>query len=109
MSAAHIAGKDNIEADAESTKQTDMSKEWMLDSTLLEQALKTLNVTPDTDLFATRLNSQCETFVSYKLEPGALGIDAFTLNWQNINLYAFPPFSVVSAVLQKLQEEKASA
>ena len=51
----------------------------MLDSTLLEQALKTLNVTPDTDLFATRLNSQCEKFVSYKLEPGALAIDAFTL------------------------------
>ncbi|XP_044179688.1 uncharacterized protein LOC122961167 [Acropora millepora] len=108
VSAAHIAGKDNIEADAESRKQTDMSKEWMLDSTLLEQTLKTLNVTPDTDLFATRLNSQCEKFVSYKLEPGALAIDAFTLNWQNINLYAFPPFSVVSAVLQKLQEEKAS-
>ena len=81
----------------------------MLDSTLLEQALKTLNVTPDTDLFATRLNSQCEKFVSYKLEPGALAIDAFTLNWQNINLHAFPPFSVVSAVLQKLQEEKASS
>jgi len=108
VSAAHIAGKDNIEADSESRKQTDMSKEWMLNSTLLKQALAKLNVAPNIDLFATRLNSQCEKFVSYRPEPGALAIDAFTLNWQNINFYAFPPFSVVSAVLQKLQEDKAS-
>lgn len=108
LSAAYIPGKDNVIADYESRKQSDMSKEWMLDPNLLKQALTVLKISPDIDLFASRLNTQFPKFASYKPEPGSLAVDAFNLNWENLNLYAFPPFSVTSKVLQKLQEDKAT-
>lgn len=34
-------------------------------------------------------------------------MDAFTLSWENINFYAFPPFSVILRVLQKILRDKA--
>lgn len=108
LSAAYIPGKDNVIADYESRRKSDMSKEWMLDPILLRQAFTLLNVSPDMDLFASRLNNQFSKFASYRPEPGTSAVDAFTLDWENINLYAFPPFSVASRVLQKLQDNKAT-
>ena len=40
-----------------------------------------------------RLNNQVATFVSWKPEPDAWVVDAFSINWQDIMFYAFPPFS----------------
>ena len=54
------------------------------------------------DLFASRLNRQVETFVSWKPEPEAWAVDAFSLNWKDIVFYAFPPFSVLGQVLTKI-------
>ena len=34
-------------------------------------------------------------------------IDAFSLDWSNLNLYAFPPFSVIPTVLKKLRSKAA--
>ena len=36
-------------------------------------------------------------------------LDAFALNWSNMFLYAFPPFSVIPQVLQKLDGAQAQA
>ena len=35
---------------------------------------------PETDLFATRLNAKCELHVSFKPDPNAFAVDAFTQN-----------------------------
>ena len=32
--------------------------------------------------------------MSYRPDPEAIAIDAFSLNWSNLNFYSFPPFSV---------------
>lgn len=40
-------------------------------------------------------------------DPDAYKVDAFTLNWSTLNFYAFPPFSVVSRMLQKIIDDKA--
>ena len=55
ISAGHIAGKCNVEADQES-RQTHTATEWMLQKKLLAHALDQLKFTPEIDLFATRIN-----------------------------------------------------
>ena len=45
--------------------------------------------------------------MSYRPDPEAFAIDAFSLDWSNFNFYAFPPFSVIPTVLKKLKSEGA--
>ena len=52
ITAGHIAGKANVEADLES-RQNQTETEWMLNATLLSQSLKALQFAPDIDLFAS--------------------------------------------------------
>ena len=62
---------------------------------------------PEIDLFASRINNQFTKYVSYKPDPSALAIDAFTLDWSKLMFYASPPFSVIPAVLSKIVADKA--
>ena len=56
---------------------------------------------------ASRLNKQCDLYVSWKPDPDAFFIDAFTESWKNIKFYAFPPFGLVNKVLCKIIKEEA--
>ena len=67
-----------------------------------------LSFCPHIDLFASRINYQLEKYVSFKPDPGAFAIDAFTPDWANLKLYAFPPFNVIPMVLRKIQADKAT-
>ena len=58
-------------------------------------------------MFASRLNYQTSPYVSWGPDPQAVAVDAFTLNWNFSLIYAFPPFSLIAPVLQKIQEDKA--
>ncbi|KYQ53564.1 hypothetical protein ALC60_00091, partial [Trachymyrmex zeteki] len=62
---------------------------------------------PDIDLFATRVNAKCEKYVSWIRDPGAIAVDAFTLDWSKFFFYAFPPFILVAKVLQKIRADEA--
>ena len=106
ISVAHIPGKHNIVADFES-RRNQRESEWMLNKTSLSEALKSLRISPVIDLFASRINNQFQRYVSYHPDPDAEAIDAFSLNWRDLNFYAFPPFSVIPAVLDKIQKDKA--
>ena len=57
ISAGHIAGKSNVEADRAS-RHNQTATEWMLQKTLLSRALEQLQFTPEIDLFASRINCQ---------------------------------------------------
>ena len=105
ISAEHLPGSQNIEADRESRIFHD-NTEWMLDSNIflvISDRLGKSNI----DLFASRLNNQIFPYVSWKPDPGALFIDAFYCNWADYDFYAFPPFSLVSRCLQKVEMDKA--
>ena len=80
----------------------------MLNTTLFSQSLKTLQFAPDIDLFASRLNKQFPNYVAYRPDPESIAINAFTINWAKLKFYAFPPFSVIAAVLKKIQEDKVT-
>ena len=107
LSAAHIAGKCNIQADVAS-RHSVTETEWMLNNTLLSNALSKLDFTPEIDLFDSRLNAQFPCYVAYQPDPGAWAVDAFTIDWSVLKFYAFPPFSIIAAVLKKIKEDKAT-
>ena len=107
LSAAHIPGVSNTLADIE-FRQTLSSCEWALDSDCFAQAGQKVQVTPDIDLFASRLNYKLKPFVAFKPDPEASAINAFGISWSNYSFYAFPPFSILPKVLQKIQSDKAT-
>ena len=73
--------------------------EWKLDSQSLSYALSKINFRPDIKLFSK--------FVSFRPDPSAYAIHAFSLQWSQLKFYPFPPFSVIPGVLSKIQNEGA--
>lgn len=63
---------------------------------------------PEIDLFASRINHKCKKYVSWRKDPFAFQIDAFTITWKNFFFYAFPPFSIISRVLKKIKKDAAT-
>jgi len=106
LTITYIPGVDNVTADYESRKINDRT-EWMLDPrvfTKINHRWGPLTI----DLFASRTNSQLYRYVSWKPDPYALYIDAFTGIWNNELFYAFPPFSMIGSCLQKIEQERAT-
>eukprot|EP00794_Sanderia_malayensis_P002377 gene2377-2739_t len=106
LSAAHIPGCNNVSADALSRKFS-MELEWMFSKKIFENILSLFN-NLQIDLFASRLNAQLPNYVSWKPDPMAKHIDAFTVNWSQYAFYAFPPFCLIPRCVQKIVQEKAT-
>jgi len=107
LTVTHIPGKQNTEADRES-RVSRRETEWTLQKPLFDAAIKKLGVTPDVDLFASLLNFQLKPYIAYKPDPEAHAINAFHVSWKGYAFYAFPPFSILQRVLQKISEEEAT-
>jgi hypothetical protein len=105
LSAAHIPGVTNVEADRASRVFNDRT-EWKLDSGVFNDVIQSF-YRPEVDLFATRLNTQLPRFVSWKPDPKAEAFDAFTLDWKEFTSYVFPPFSMIGRCLQKIALDQA--
>lgn len=106
LTASHIPGVLNTDADKESREQESRT-EWMLNKSDFEYLVKRLDFTPSIDLFASRLNKQLPVFVSFRADPESVAVNAFTLDWQGKKFYAFPPFNCIAKVLQKVWKDKA--
>ena len=107
LSAAHIPGTVNIEADKQSRVLEDAT-EWKLNPALFQKIAEKFGK-PDIYLFATRINKHVDRYVFWHLEPKAMAINAFCLTWNNNYFYMFPPFSLVGQVLAKIHRDKANA
>ena len=106
LTASHIPGRFNVEADEESRKG-DQSPEWMLNPQVYRDVISKLKFNPKIDLFASRLNFQLKPFVSFRPDPEASHVDAFSLNWRDLKFYAFPPFPCIPLCIQKIHQDKA--
>eukprot|EP00794_Sanderia_malayensis_P004188 gene4188-4745_t len=102
LSASHIPGILNVEADKQSRK-CENSLEWKLSEHNFKTICKNIEKKPSIDLFASRINCQITKFVSYRPDPQAFAVNAFTLQWSDLFFYAFPPFSIIT------QEQPVSA
>ena len=64
---------------------------------------------PLIDLFATCLNAKLPLYCSLVPDPQAVFEDAFRHPWDDLDLYAFPPFALVSRVIARVQESSRVA
>ena len=90
LSAAHIPGKLNTVADKES-RSNHVDNEWMLQSKFLNLALEHLCFKPEIDHFPTNINTQFGKYAAFRPDPGAMYIDAFSIDWSDLKFYASPP------------------
>lgn len=104
--ASYINTHDNIEADEESRK-VNADTEWGLSDWAFQKIVQTLGA-PDIDLFASRTNAKCIRYISWKPDPDAMTVDAFTVNWNHAFFYAFPPFVLILKCLRKIINDKAT-
>lgn len=97
----HLSGDLNVLADLMS-REGPTGTEWSLDSHTflwLSRLVGPLQV----DLFATRYNAQLQDFVSPFPDPLAVGVDAFSLNWNAWDcVYLFPPVKLLHRVVPLL-------
>ena len=106
LSAEYMRGSDNTAADRLS-REVRYSTEWKLDSKVFSRLCSLFGV-PGMDLFATRLNFQLSRYVSWRPDPLAFRVDAFSFTWdQGCLFYAFPPFSLVGRLLRKVEQDQA--
>ena len=105
LTAAHIPGVQNTDADRESRIFNERT-EWQLNPAVFSQ-IQTLWITSETDLFATRANRQLAMFASWKPDPEATYIDAFTFDSSKHKFYCFLPFSLISRCLRKVEMDQA--
>ena len=109
MSISHLPGKLNAEADRASRVFHNSNTEWSLASSVFNELTATWGE-PDIDMFVSRLNYKVSQYVAWKPDPGAIAIDAFTLDCSRYKLiYCFPPFSLIGKVLQYIQESNTTA
>jgi hypothetical protein len=107
ISCVYIPGRLKTIAD-KSSREFKMETEWMINKQeFVKMCEFFFKVTPSIDLFASRINKQLDKFVSWQPDPEAQFIDAFTICWSNFIFYAFPPFSIIARVLQKIKQDKA--
>ena len=107
LTACHLPGVLNIEADI-SSRQFNERTEWQLQPDIFCKITDILG-TPEIDLFACRLNNQLPKYVSWKPDPGACHVDAFSFSWSGQFVYIFPPFSLLNRCLQKLEKDQTLA
>ena len=107
LSATHIAGASNVDADRESRTFNDKT-EWKLCPKTFKNIVARWQF-PEVDMFASHLNYQFKPFVAWRPDPEAVAINAFTLSWHRKFIYAFPPFSLIGRVLSKLKQDQGKA
>ena len=101
-----IPGRLNIEADRLS-RMLNETTEWSLEPRYF-RVIGDRFPGLDIDLFASYLNNKLPRYVSWMSDKNAEFCDAFSLDWSMFYAYAFPPFSLIGRVLQKVQLDRAN-
>ncbi|XP_045104415.1 uncharacterized protein LOC123499948 [Portunus trituberculatus] len=99
-----VRGSVNVVADCLSRRHQSLSTEWTLHMDVCHLLWRVWGY-PTVDLFAT-VSVRIPNFVSPFQDPAAIATDAFLYNWDNQDLYAFPPFPLIRRVLNKLQASR---
>ena len=98
----HIPGRFNTLADRMSRVDKPISTELSLNQEIANKVFQIMDF-PSIDLFATRLNHRLPFYVSPIPDQKALSIDALSMDWNRIHAYAFPPFHLIPAVINKIR------
>ena len=104
LRARHIPGHLNVIADKLSRHNQVTQTEWSLSQEVFN-LLCSRWVQSQVDLFATRFNHKLPKFVSLVPDPTAWAVVALSLPWENLDVYAFRPVSLLNQVLSKVMDQ----
>ena len=104
LRAVHVPGPQNVAPDMLSRGGRSPG-EWILHPQVVEGIWSRFG-RAEVDLFATRESSHCPRFFSLRNDDPPLGWDALAHLWPQTLLYAFPPFTLLQALLHRVQREQ---
>ena len=108
LDARYLPGESNVLADVLSRHGQVVGTEWSLHPQVARALLRAWG-NPSIDLFATCLNAKLPLYCSLVPDPQAVFEDAFRHPWNDLDLYAFPPFALVGRVIARVQESSRVA
>ena len=108
LDARYLPGESNVLADVLSHRGQVVGTEWSLHPQVARALLRAWG-NPSIDLFATCLNAKLPLYCSLVPDPQAVFEDAFRHPWDDLDLYAFPPFPLVGRVIARVQESSRVA
>ena len=103
LEARYLPGESNVLADVLSRRGQVVGTEWFLHPQVARALLRAWG-NPSIDLFATCLNAKLPLYCSLVPDPQAVFEDAFRHPWDDLDLYAFPPFALVGRVIARVQQ-----
>ena len=103
LEARYLLGQSNVLADLLSRRNQVLVVEWSLLPQVAKKIIRTWG-SPTIDLFATHLNAKLSLYCSLIPDPQAVFEDAFRHPWNNLDVYAFPPFNLVERVVARVRE-----
>ncbi|XP_011164155.3 uncharacterized protein LOC105198980 [Solenopsis invicta] len=103
--ASYIPSAQNFEAHAESRIVSEET-EWSLGKQYFDEIEAALGPF-DIDLFASSINNKCRDFISWHPDPLAQAVDAFSMSWNQLYFYAFPPFILTLKTVRKIITDRA--
>ena len=89
-------GKHNVLAYALSCPNQVLGSQWTLKQEVFRDLCRRWPVS--VGLFATSQNHSCSLYFSPYHNHNAMGTDALLRNWNGLQAYAFPPWSLIPAV-----------
>ena len=108
LDARYLPGESNVLADVLSRRGQVVGTEWSLHPQVARALLRAWD-NPSIDLFATCLNAKLPLYCSLVPDPKAVFEDAFRHPWDDLDLYAFPPFALVGRVIARVQQSSRVA
>ena len=108
LEARYLPGESNVLADVLSRRGQVVGTEWSLHPQVARALLRAWG-NLSIDLFATCLNAKLPLYCSLVPDPQAIFEDAFRHPWDDLDLYAFPPFALVGRVIARVQQSSRVA
>ena len=108
LDARYLPGQANVLVDLLSHRGQVIGTEWSLHPQVARSLLRFWG-NPSIDLFAMSLNAKLPLYCSLVLDPQAVFEDAFRHPWDDLDVYAFPPFPLIGRVIARVQESSRLA
>ena len=105
LEARYLPGQNNVLADLLNRRDQAIATEWTLHRQVAKALLSEWG-SPSIDLFASRLNAQLPVYCSLVPDDQAALEDAFRHPWDNLDVYAFPPFALLGKVLSRVRQSR---
>lgn len=104
--ASYINTKQNTIADFES-RSLNYEIEYELSPKYLAK-IRSIFKPPEIDLFASKLNTKCKIYVSWKPDPDSVSVDALLMSRRVYYFYIFPPFSIINKTIKKIINDRTT-